>query len=123
MVNKRTFGFVGAYPVPAELGGVVQVVHVGSHYYLTTSSDRYGNMNMAMTVRSSSLAGFMNLATCEDVTAQLGGAAGLQIPYYITECNGLYYTRLIGQASGYKDKGVVFIEDPFGNIILLSTWP
>ena len=123
VVNKKTFGFVGAYPVPAELGGVVQVVHVGGHYYLTTSSDRYGNMNMAMTVRSTSLAGFMSLATCEDVTAKLGGVSGMQIPYYITECNGLFYTRLIGQASGYHDKGVVFTEDPFGNILILSTWP
>ena len=123
VVNKRTFRFVGAYPVPDELGGVVQVVHVGTHYYLTTSSDRYGNMNMARTVRSSSLAGFMNLATCEDVTAYLGGLTGLQIPYYITESGGLYYVRLIGQASGYEDKGSVFTEDAFGNIILLSTWP
>ena len=123
VVNKRTFGFVGAYPVPDMLGGVVQVVHVGSHYYLTTSSDRFGNMNMAATYRSSSLAGFMSLATCEDVTTALGGASGLQIPYYITECGGLYYVRLIGQASGYRDKGCVFTEDALGNILILSTWP
>ncbi len=123
VVNKRTFGFVGAYPVPDQLGGVVQVVHVGSHYYLTTSSDRVGNMNMAATYRSTSLAGFMNLATCEDVTARLGGVTGMQIPYYITECGGLYYVRLIGQASGYRDEGCVFTEDAFGNICILSTWP
>ncbi len=123
VVNKRTFAFVGAYPVPDELGGVVQVVHIGSHYYLTTSSARFGNMNMAKTVRSTSLAGFMSLATCEDVTAQLGGVSGMQIPYYITESGGLYYVRLIGQASNYHDEGCVFTEDIFGNILVLSTWP
>lgn len=57
---------------------------------------------MAATYRSSTLAGFMNLTTCEDVTAKLGGVTGMQIPYYITECGGLYYVRLIGQASGYR---------------------
>lgn len=123
VVNKKTFAFVGAYPVPDQLGGVVQVVHAGGHYYLTTSSDRYGNMNMAATYRSSALAGFMNLTTCEDVTAKLGGVTGMQIPYYITECGGLYYVRLIGQASGYRDKGCIFTEDAFGNIRILSTWP
>lgn len=123
VVNKKTFAFVGAYPVPDQLGGVVQVVHAGGHYYLTTSSDRYGNMNMAATYRSSTLAGFMNITTCEDVTAKLGGVTGMQIPYYITECGGLYYVRLIGQASGYRDKGCIFTEDAFGNIQILSTWP
>lgn len=29
VVNKKTFAFVGAYPVPDQLGGVVQVVHAG----------------------------------------------------------------------------------------------
>ena len=123
VVNKRTFRFAGAYPVPDELGGVVQVSHIGNHYYLTTSSDRYGNMSAARTVRSSSLTGFMSMATCEDVTASLGGIAGVQVPYYITECGGLYYARFTGLASGYNDKGCIFTEDPFGNIVVYSVWP
>ena len=123
VVNKRTFGFVGAYPVPDELGGLVQVSHVGNHYYLTTSSDRYGNMNMAATVRSTSLAGFMSMATCEDVTSALGGIGGVRVPYYMTECGGLYYVRLNGLTSGYSDRGCIFTEDPFGNIVIYSVWP
>ena len=123
VVNKRTFKLVGAYPVPDQMGGVVQVAHVGGHYYLTTSSDRAGNMNMAATYRSTSLAGFMSLTTCEDVTARLGGVTGMQVPYYITNCGGLYYVRFTGLASGYPDKGCIFTEDAYGNIVVYSVWP
>ena len=123
VVNKRTFKVTAAYLVPDEIGGVVQVSHIGKHYYLTTSSDRYGNAGMARTVRSSSLAGFMSMATCEDVTASLGGVAGLQVPYYITECGGLYCARFTGLASGYPDKGCLFSEDAFGNIVVYSVLP
>ena len=123
VVNKRTFGFVGAYPVPDELGGLVQVTHIGNHYYLTTSSDRAGNMNMATVVRSTSLAGFMSLATCENVTSAMGGITGVQVPYYISKCGGLYYARFTGLTSGYSDKGCIFNEDPYGNIVIYSVWP
>lgn len=123
VVNKRTFNIVAAYPVPDQLGGVVQVAHVGGHYYLTTSSDRQGNQNVAATYRSTSLAGFMNLATCEDVTAALGGVSGMQVPYYNTNCGGLYYVRFTGLAAGYPDKGCIFTEDAYGNIVVYSVWP
>ena len=123
VVNKRTFKIVAAYTVPNEIGGVVQVSHIGNHYYLTTSSDRCGNMAMARTVRSTSLAGFMSMSTCEDVTAALGGVTGIQIPYYITECGGIYCARFTGMGSGYHDKGCLFTEDALGNIVVYSVLP
>ncbi|MCR5738673.1 MAG: hypothetical protein K6G43_02520 [Lachnospiraceae bacterium] len=117
VVNKRTFKIVAAYRVTDELGGVVQVAHVGNHYYLTTSSDRFGNQNMARTVRSDSLAGFTNSAFYTDVTAELGGVSGIQVPYYMTDVNGIYFVRFMG-VGGYPDCGSWFTEDMFGNIIL-----
>ncbi|MCR4792822.1 MAG: hypothetical protein K5871_08725 [Lachnospiraceae bacterium] len=118
VVNKRNFNLVGIYPVAEELGGLVQVVKVGSHYYLSTSSDRYGNQNMAMTVRSDTLAGFASSATYTDVTAQLGGIPGICVPYYMSNEGGVCFVRVIGMGAGYEDFGTCFTEDVFGNIIV-----
>jgi len=121
VVDKRTFRITAAYPVPDEIGGVVQVSHVGAHYYLTTSSDRYGNMNSAKVVRSDSLAGFMFPSYYTDVTAELGGSTGLLVPYYITEAYGMYFVRFIGMGAGQHDCGCWFNEDIFGNIVVYGT--
>ena len=117
VVNKRTFRITAAYRVPDEIGGVVQVAHVGRHYYLTSSSDRYGDQNAARVVRSDSLAGFMNSALYTDVTAELGGLTGIQVPYYMTDVNGIYFVRFVG-TGGFQDFGSWFTEDAFGNIVL-----
>ena len=123
VVNKNTFQLTGAYVVPDEIGGLVQVVRMGGHYYLTTSADRAGNQGKAKCVRSTSLAGFMNPQTYEDVTERFGGLEGFLAPYYITEANGRYYVRMIGLGAGYKDKGLTFTEDALGNILITETFP
>ncbi len=123
VVDKNTFKIKASYVVPDEIGGIVQVARIGSHYYLTTSADRSGNQNNAMTVRSSTLAGFMSPATYEDVTASFGGIKGVLVPYYITESNGRYYVRMTALGAGLDDKGVVVTEDPAGNLMVTEHIP
>jgi len=123
VVDKNTFKTKASYVVPDEIGGVVQVAHVGSHYYLTTSADRYGNQNNAMTVRSATLDGFMSPLTYEDVTSAFGGIKGVLVPYYITESNGRYYVRMTALGAGMDDKGLVFAEDTAGNVLVTETIP
>ena len=120
VVNKRTFRLVGIYPVADEIGGVVQVAHIGSHYYLSTSSDRFGNQNVAMTVRSDTLAGFASSATYTDVTCELGGLTGVQVPYYMSNVGGFYFVRFMGGGGDYPDYACCFTEDAFGNIVIGS---
>ncbi|MBO7096961.1 MAG: hypothetical protein J6V94_08380 [Lachnospiraceae bacterium] len=122
-VNKRTFALTGVYPVCDDLGGVVQVAHIGSHYYLTTSSDRFGNQSRATVVRSTSLGGFYYPGQYEDVNELLGGLRGSAAPYYLTPAAGVYFARFMGTGGGYNDFAVTFAEDPFGNIILGTRFP
>ncbi len=122
-VNKRTFRINGAYPVCDELGGVVQISHIGNHYYLTTSSDRYGDQSKATIVRSLSLGGFYFPGQYEDVNAILGGFKGASAPYYLTPAAGVYFARFDGLGADYSDFAVTFAEDPFGNIIIGTRFP
>ena len=122
-VDKRTFNLKGVYPVCDELGGVVQISHIGSHYYLTTSSDRFGDQSKATIVRSSSLGGFYYPGQYEDVNAILGGFNGASAPYYLTPAAGVYFARYMGLSAGRKDYAITFAEDPFGNIVLGTRFP
>ena len=122
-VDKRSFRLNGIYPVCDELGGVVQVAHIGSHYYLTTSSDRYGDQGKATIVRSSSLSGFWYPGQYEDVNALLGGIPGASAPYYLTPTCGVYFARCMGMGAGFNDYGITFTEDMFGNVIIGTRFP
>ncbi len=122
-VDKRNFSLKGVYPVSDELGGVVQVSHIGNHYYLTTSSDRFGDRSKATIVRSTSLGGFYYPGQYEDVNAVLGGMQGVSVPYYLTPAAGVYFARFDGLGADYSDFAVTFAEDPFGNIIIGTRFP
>lgn len=122
-VDKRTFALRGVYPVSDELGGVVQVSHIGAHYYLTVSSDRFGDQSKATIVRSATLGGFFYPGQYEDVNELLGGIKGTAVPYYLTPAAGVYFARFMGLGGDCKDFAVTFAEDPFGNIILGTRFP
>lgn len=93
VVNKSNFKVTAIYPVSAELGGMVQVRHEQSYYYLVTSSDAAGDQGKAAIVRSTSLAGFVE-GSYEDIKSKFPEMDG--IPYYITHLeDGHYYTPVI----------------------------
>ena len=123
VVDKRTFRLVAGYAVSDELGGVVQVSHIGPHYYLTTSTDRYGNRNASMIARADSLAGFVSPATYTDMTYMMGGATGCCSPYYISYANGAYIARFNSIGEGFDEHTRIFAEDIYGNLILGGTLP
>ena len=123
VVDKKNFRLVTGHAVCDELGGVVQVSHIGKHYYLTTSSDRYGNSNTAMVARADSLAGFVSAATYTDVTSELGGLTGGCVPYYISYANGAYIARFNSVGSGFDEHARIFAEDTFGNLIMGGKLP
>lgn len=122
-VNRRTFRINGLYPVCDEFGGIVQIAHIGNHYYLTTSSDRFGDRSKATIVRSTSPGGFYFTGQYEEVITQLGGVRGSCVPYYLTPASGAYFARFDGLSGDYKDFALTFAEDPFGNILIGNRFP
>ena len=122
-VDKKSFTPVAVYPVCDDLCGMVQIAHVGGHYYLSTSSDKLGNQNKAIMARSDSLAGFGVPGMYTDVTAQFGGISGILVPYYMTPVGDVYIARFIGMVGGYDDFAVSFTEDALGNIVIGTEFP
>ena len=100
VVNKRSFRTKAVYGVASELGGMVQLRHEQSYYYLVTSSDAGYDQSKATIVRSKTLAGFGD-GSYEDIRGKFPELDG--IPYYIEHLeDGHYYTPVIvGETSPY----------------------
>lgn len=98
-VNKSNFKVKAIYPVAAELGEMVQMLHVQNYFYLVTSADS-AKEKQPMFVRAKTLAGFGN-GEYEDIRGSLGELDG--IPYYITQGeDGHFYTPVIeGSCKAY----------------------
>ncbi|MCR5801166.1 MAG: hypothetical protein K6G57_02405 [Lachnospiraceae bacterium] len=95
-VNKNSFGVQAFYPVDPEIGGMVQIVHAGDYFYLSTSSDFAYDQSKANFVRALSPALF-TAGSYEQALPLFGGLTG--VPYYITKGeDGHYYTPVLGNA-------------------------
>lgn len=80
MVKKR-------WPVMPEIGGMVQMTKVGDYYYITVSTDSYGNPSCATILRTNDLS---TLQTGEyEVIYDLFESTGT--PYYMMEIEGVWY--------------------------------
>lgn len=81
------FSVIAKYPVSPELVGMSQLVKIQDYYYLTISTDNYGNQDAATLIRTTQLE---NLVTgdYEDIYDNfIGGGT----PYCITYFEGHYY--------------------------------
>ena len=91
VANKNTLAVTAAYPVPANIGGMVQVVPIQNYFYLTVSSDTAYDQSHATIVRAKSLADF-GKGNYEDLNKKFGNDGA---PYYISYFDGAYYTTVL----------------------------
>lgn len=114
VANKRNMKIRAAYPVAAELGEMVQLLHIQNYYYLVTSADSTGEKT-ARIVRSKTLAGFGN-GQYEDIREAFGEELN-GVPYYITQGeDGHFYTPIIvGSCDAYICKFDI-INDVITNV-------
>lgn len=87
-LNKNNFKILERIPVPDDICGLVQVSPIDDFYYLTISTDRYGNQDKATMIRTKDL---HNLATSEyeDVYSLFTDKKGT--PYYFNKIDGVWY--------------------------------
>lgn len=82
-----TFHITKRYPVPEELAGMIQLAYIEGSYYITISTDLYGNQDYATIIHARKLE---DLAAhrYEDVYENfIGGGT----PYSITKIDDYYY--------------------------------
>ncbi len=85
--SKKDLAVLETYPVPAQLAGMVQLTKIQNYYYLTVSTDLYGDASYATIVRAKSLAD-LSAGIYEDISHLFVGEG---TPYYISYFNDAYY--------------------------------
>lgn len=86
-LDKKTFGIKNKYPVPIEMYGMVQVVPIDGWFYITVSTDGYGNQDYATIIRTKNLSKLIE-GDFEDIYSNfIGGGT----PYCITRIEDYYY--------------------------------
>ncbi|MCR5403021.1 MAG: hypothetical protein K6E91_04270 [Butyrivibrio sp.] len=86
--DLNTFKVKKSYTVPDELAGMVQITPIDDMFYITTSTDLYGNQDYATIVRTSSLEELSD-GKYEDIYADYFVGGGT--PYYISQVGDTYY--------------------------------
>lgn len=86
--DLNTFNIIKSYTVPDEIAGMVQISLIDDMYYVTTSTDLFGNQDYATIVRAASLDD-LSAGKYEDIYSKyfLGGGT----PYYISQVGDTYY--------------------------------
>ena len=82
-----TFEITKRYPVPDELAGMIQLAYIDGSYFITISTDIYGNQDYATIIQAKSL-NDLSSYKYEDVYQNFVGGG---TPYSITEIDGIYY--------------------------------
>lgn len=85
--SKKDLSVQEIYPVPTELAGMVQLTKIQNYYYLTVSTDLYGDASYATIVRAKSLAD-LSVGVYEDISDLFIGEG---TPYYISYFDEAYY--------------------------------
>ena len=86
--DLSTFEVENTYSVPDELAGMVQITKIQDYYYISTSTDKAGNQDVATIVRTKSL-DELSSGNYEDIysTYFLGGGT----PYYMSCVDDTYF--------------------------------
>lgn len=87
-VNKASFEILERIPVPDDICGLVQISLIGDYYYLTVSTDRYGNQDKATMIRTRDLHNLAN-NEYEEIYSLFTDKEGT--PYYFNEIDGVWY--------------------------------
>ena len=86
--DLNTFTVKQSYTVPDELAGMVQIMPIEDKFYITISTDLYGNQDYATIVRTSSLED-LSEGRYEDIYSDYFVGGGT--PYYISQVGDTYY--------------------------------
>jgi len=82
-----TFQILDTYPVPDTMAGMIQLTPIQDYFYITISTDIYGNQDHATIIRTRDLSGLMD-GGYEDIYENfIGGGT----PYYITHVDNAWY--------------------------------
>ena len=86
--DLKTLSIEKSYPVPNELAGMVQITPIDDMYYITVSTDLYGNQDYATLIRTKSLED-LSAGKYEDIYSQyfIGGGT----PYNISQVDDTYF--------------------------------
>lgn len=86
--DLKTLAIEKSYPVPDELAGMVQITPIGNMFYITVSTDLYGNQDYATIIRTKSLDA-LSEGNYEDIYSQyfIGGGT----PYNISQVEDTYF--------------------------------
>lgn len=87
-LKKNTFEIIERIPVPDNICGLVQVSLIGDYYYITVSTDRYGNQDTATMIRTNDLHELIN-NNYEEIYSLFTSEQGT--PYYFNEIDDVWY--------------------------------
>lgn len=85
--DLHTFAIEETYPVPDSLAGMAQLTKIGNYYYITVSTDKYGNQDYATMIRTTDLQS-LAAGEYEDIYHYFVGGG---TPYYITNQGDTWY--------------------------------
>ena len=108
--DLESFAVLEYWPVVPEIGGMVQMNRIQSYYYITVSTDSYGNAACATMIRTADLA---TLGTGEyEVIYDLFEATGT--PYYMIQMDESWY--LTHHKAGTQIWKFEIVDDVISNI-------
>lgn len=103
------------FSVPAELGGLIQVVKIQDFYYLTVSTDLSGNSDSATILRTRELCNLADYGY-EDLYETFGSDG---TPYYISSMDGHYFLTQHCYLPGHGVWQFDIIEEDITNVVAL----
>lgn len=84
---KKDLSVLETYPVPDEIAGMIQLTKIQDYFYITVSTNLYGNQDYATILRTHELSQLKD-GDWEDIYSSfIGGGT----PYYISSFDGHYY--------------------------------
>ena len=87
IARKDTLEIVARYPVTEEIAGMAHVWYIGDYYYITVSTDLWGNQDKAKIIRTKGLEDLKD-GKYEDMSYVF---PSLGVPYYMEKIGGNYY--------------------------------
>lgn len=85
--DKETLAVLERYPVSEEIAGMAFILPIGNAFYMTVSTDLYGNQDRATMIRVHDL-GALADGQYEEIYEAFDTDG---VPYYISNINGIYY--------------------------------
>ena len=110
VVDRENFKTLQIIQVPQEIAGIVNIAHLGAHYYISVSTDILFDTSKATLVRVNQLSD-LAAGTYENLKSLIGEGG----PYYFSNVDGVWYAPV--PRENKKSAGIRFQEDAAGSIV------